>query len=81
MSDCDARIRPFLSVTEIACEKRAGAHEQHEGTLHDYAYSGSRTTFSWFDTDRRTFHGEWPGRCEQLDGCVLPSAHPGNCAT
>jgi hypothetical protein len=73
---CSARIRPFTDDTEIACE-REGDHDRHEGSLSDYAYAGSRSTLSWMDDDRRTFHGEWPGACELLHGCVLPAGHHG----
>lgn len=76
MSDtCTARIRPLSNDTEIACAL-AGEHLEHEGTLRDYAYAGSATTVSWFEDDRRNFHGDWPGLCPA--DCTLPAGHRGN---
>jgi hypothetical protein len=72
---CDARLRPFPNDTEIRCGKLPGTHPTHEGTLRDYAYPGSATTFTWQDDDRRNFYGEWPGQCPE--NCVLPLHHRG----
>lgn len=80
---CDARIRPFPigNDTEIACEETAKPiHHWHHGTLRDYAYPGSETLVDWAEDDRRNFHGVWPGRCQQVEGCVLPTGHQGSCA-
>lgn len=81
---CDARIRPFPigNDTEIACEldARHATTVGHHGTLHDYAYPGSSTALVWMDDDRRNFHGTWPGRCQTVGGCVLPTGHDGRCA-
>ena len=76
--NCDARIRPFPEA-EIQCE-RDDAHNEHRGTLHDYAWPGSTTVIDWFNEDRRTFHGDWPGACGE-GGCVLPSGHERGHAT
>lgn len=73
---CDARMRPFPNDTEISCEIDNSAHSEHKGTLHDYAYPGSATVFHWSESDRRTFHGTWPGPCPEL--CVLPAGHRGD---
>jgi hypothetical protein len=70
---CTARIRPFLGDTEVTCEL-TGGHEEHRGTVRDYAGPGSRTIVGWFETDRRNFHGDWPGRCS---ACTLPVGHRG----
>jgi len=77
---CDAHIRPMPNDTEISCDVD-GEHTHHKGTLRDYAYPGSATVIGWFEDDRRTFHGEWPGRCVTNDGCVLPLGHRGSHAT
>jgi hypothetical protein len=77
---CDARIRPFRPIndTEVACELD-GDHDQHQGTIRDYAYPGSATVTNWLEDDRRTFHGEWPGDCPGLAGmCSLPVGHRGS---
>lgn len=80
---CDAAMRPFPDDTEVRCHGLVHLGE-HEAILRDYAYPGSQTKISWFEDDRRTFHGEWPGPCEKLsDGappCTLPAGHRGNCA-
>lgn len=76
MATCDARIRPFPNVTEIACELEGGHQPWHKGTLRDYAYPGSETVVKWEEGDRRTFHGEWPGDCPTPE-CVLPVNHHG----
>jgi hypothetical protein len=59
------------------------AEAKHRGTLSDYAYPGSRTIVEWAETDRRTFHGEWPGVCpgDSFSTCVLPVTHRGEHAT
>ena len=77
---CDARIRPFMGDTEIACGRK-GTHDQHQGAIRDYAYPGSKTEVSWYEGDRRNYHGDWPGRCTTTAACVLPNEHPGRCAT
>lgn len=75
---CTARIRPMApaNLLEIACEV-TGSHAQHSGTLRDYARPGSTTIITWLRGDRRTFHGTWPGDCQQ-PGCFLPIYHHGN---
>lgn len=79
---CDARIRPFPvgNDTELQCEGGDHGSSDHHATLRDYAYPGSQTRLVWLEDDRRNFHGVWPGRCQQVDGCVLPSGHHGECA-
>ena len=91
-ADCNARVRPFPNETEVRCEvgskkehelEGGGGHEGrqgvlvHEGVLRDYAYPGSETVIRWLEDDRRTFHGKWPGACEQ-EGCPLPKGHDGS---
>jgi DNA-binding sugar fermentation-stimulating protein len=73
---CDARIRPFRPVNqvELTCEVDDD-HLEHSGTIHDYAYPGSKTVLHWYENDRRTFHGEWPGDCPE--DCILPMGHRG----
>lgn len=74
-NECDAAMRPFATSDVVRCE--LGEHEGfHSATLRNYAYPGSETTLSWGEEDRRTFHGEWPGYCQELD-CVLPRNHKG----
>jgi hypothetical protein len=34
----------------------------------------------WLPGDGREYVGEWPGQCVKGRGCVLPIAHPGQCA-
>ena len=84
---CTARIRPFTDDTEVACEDTTQAHaddtaphRQHSGVIRDYAYPGSATTISWFESDRRNFHEGWPGRCFGTNeaACILPAGHEGN---
>jgi hypothetical protein len=72
---CDARIRPFTNDAEVVCEEEEN-HNQHVGVLRNYAYAGSKTTIRWFESDRRTFHGCWPGPCEDPN-CPLPLGHRG----
>lgn len=72
---CTARIRPFPNDTEIVCGL-IGEHAPHRGTLRDYAGPGSASIIDWWETDRRNFHGEWPGPC--LTNCTLPAGHRGN---
>ena len=74
---CDAATRPFIpeNDTEIRCELD-GDHDMHQSTLRDYAYPGSATAVKWHESDRRTFHGEWPGPCPE--NCTLPLGHRGN---
>lgn len=74
-SRCDARIKPFPDALEIVCEKPDDGHAMHGGVLRDYAYPGSVTKIDWAETDRRSFHGAWPGLCPE-PGCVLPAGHP-----
>lgn len=73
--DCDARLRPFPGMDEIACELPGDDHAMHAGALRDYAYPGSVTTVKWARDDRRSFHGSWPGPCSEA-GCILPAGHP-----
>lgn len=76
---CPARIHPLPNDTIIDCEEDDAWHEgPHAGVLVDYAYPGSRTTVSWWDTDRRTFTGEWV-ECPVVS-CTLPANHRGRCA-
>jgi hypothetical protein len=74
---CDTKIRPFPNDTEISCDLEPGHDGSHHGVIRDYAYPGSATEMSWENSDRRTYHGDWPGRCEHYAGCVLPSGHRG----
>lgn len=71
---CDAHIRPFPGPEEFTCDE-LGVHDSHRAKIRDRAYPGSLTTLVWHESDRRTFHGEWPGDC---DSCVLPLGHRGN---
>ncbi len=77
---CDARIRPLPDDTEIVCESTAPHERDHAGMLRDYAGPGSETLITWDEHDRRTFHGEWPGKCvgDIHTSCVLPTGHRGN---
>jgi len=75
---CDAKIRPFPDDTELVCERPDSRHLVHDAVLRDYAYPGSLTVIDWFDDDRRCFHGDWPGICSTVPGCVLPDGHRGN---
>lgn len=84
---CTAKIRPFRPVneTEVVCNRDPVGHShKHGGEIRDYAYEGSLTTMFWFETDRRTFHGEWPGDCPENSPqgipCLLPKGHRGDCA-
>lgn len=85
---CDAAIRPLPNDVEIRChvdhpippDRHFIENVEHEGTLHDYAGPGSTSMIVWFETDRRTFHGEWPGPCSKPNPCVLPNGHRGRCA-
>lgn len=79
MSECGAGIRPFLNDTEVRCD-RTEPHAMHGGEILDYAGAGSRTRVEWQEHDRRTFYGEWPGRCF-IGGCVLPTGHHGEHAS
>lgn len=74
---CDARIGPFMGDTEVTCGE-AGEHTMHVGVLRDYAWPGSATQIDWQEDDRRTFHGEWPGRCAAGGWCHLPAGHCGD---
>lgn len=74
---CDAAIRPFPTSTEVRCEVE-GTHPEHSGILRGFAYPGSETKIGWFETDRRNFHGEWPGWCKGKSGCPLPDGHRGS---
>lgn len=81
---CDAGIHPFTPVhpeVELRCEV-SGEHTdsiKHAGVLRDYAFPGSQTTIAWLDSDRRTFHGEYPGDCpgDSFSKCILPVSHIG----
>lgn len=75
---CDATIRPFgHKDVELVCEKEGSDHEEHLSVLKDYAYPGSKTKLAWSETDRRNYHGTWPGRCYGFAGCILPLGHRG----
>lgn len=73
---CDAKIRPFPNPTEITCEAPAPHEGSHCAVLRDYAYPGSATTFTWDETDRRTFRGTWRD-CDLSNTCILPAGHRG----
>jgi hypothetical protein len=78
---CDAYMRPFPNPTEIRCTREQGhSDDLHKGEVRDYAYPGSKTVMTWADSDRRTYHGEWPGPCDSA-GCILPLGHHGRHAT
>lgn len=75
---CDAAIRPFPDKhIELKCEVLTGTHTQHKHELKDYAYPGSSTVVTWFESDRRNYHGEYPGQCGTVIGCQLPVGHSG----
>lgn len=74
---CDAGIRPFPNDTEVRCTVPGDHHARHSAPLRDYAYPGSVTEVHWIETDRRTFHGEWPGSCPE-PSCPLPLGHRGD---
>jgi hypothetical protein len=76
---CDAKIRPFPNDTEVKCEA-SGQHDMHYGYLRDYAYKGSVTRMEWTESDRRNYHGDWPGLCYAAseNRCILPSGHRGS---
>ena len=75
---CDAKIRPFPDNREVACEEQ-GDHEKHRGVVRDMAYPGSETAITWFESDRRTYHGDWPGACTSCRAhqARLPRGHAG----
>ena len=82
---CDAKMRPFPNDTEVRCEVvEHDLEAAHRAILRDYAYPGSETLITWQDNDRRTFRGDYPGRClagwdmPGKAGCVLPSGHRGD---
>lgn len=78
---CDAKIRPFPNDSVVVCElnDHADNHGAHRGVLRDYAYPGSETFITWFEDDRRTYHGEWPGACTSCGAheARLPRGHAG----
>lgn len=78
---CDAHMRPFPNQTEVACRLEGNDHAEHSAILRDYAFHGSETEIRWFESDRRNYHGEWPGRCELDMRCILPNGHRGNHAS
>lgn len=80
MITCDAKIRPLPNDTEISCGKEPDHDGDHVGVLRDYAYPGSETKFHWHESDRRNFHGDWPGRCGS-GACILPEGHRGGHAS
>jgi hypothetical protein len=71
---CDAHIR-LPKGTELICELEV-PHRDHQAVLHDYAYPGSVTMINWHEVDRRNYHGDWPGHCDDQE-CSLPKGHPG----
>lgn len=75
---CDARIRPFPHELELMCtrEFHNGSDTRHESVVADYAYPGSRTVLTWFESDRRNFRGEWIECPERA--CGLPCGHRGD---
>jgi hypothetical protein len=74
---CDASIRPFPDQDITPCELPAGHDGDHLGAIRDKAYPGSVTQLGWLESDRRTFHGDWPGVCPE-SRCTLPAGHPRN---
>lgn len=70
---CDAHIQPFLGMKIVDCELD-GDHEQHMGPLEIL----NLTKVTWFDDDRRCYHGEHPGPCPTFR-CILPLNHPRAC--
>lgn len=79
---CDARIRPFLNSPSIDCELDPFDHQhlvdaglEHRGAIRDAAYPGSVMKVTWYESDRRTFRGEWAD-CPRA--CTLPAGHRGN---
>lgn len=78
---CGAKIRPMPNPTELECEldaKHINQDTRHKATLRDYAYTGSVSTVSWDEVDRRNFRGEWVP-CGFP--CTLPKDHHGRHAT
>lgn len=77
---CNAKIRPFPNDIEVECTKELPHSVYHQGIIHDQAYPGSETTLTWQESDRRTYHGRWPGECEKTGNCAMPDGHHGDCA-
>jgi hypothetical protein len=74
---CTAKIRPFPHPSdEFQCERDEHKDDQHSVTLRDYAYKGSESKLAWYESDRRTFRGDWM-ECPQT-ACILPAGHRGS---
>lgn len=77
---CDAAMRlDYHDNITLRCELER-PHRDHQAVLRDYAFDGSVTLITWHEDDRRNYHGEWPGPCEDSD-CILPWKHRGAHAT
>ena len=92
MSECDAAIVPFpvpatgVGAREVRCKLPAGHDpDGHAGTI-----PGTQTALNWMESDRRNYHGTYPGMCplrasKQVGAgrtsgpCILPTGHRGNC--
>jgi hypothetical protein len=74
---CDAAMKlDYHDNIELRCELER-PHREHQSVLRDYAFAGSVTLITWWEEDRRNYHGEWPGACEVTD-CRLPQGHHGD---
>lgn len=76
---CDAHIYMGPHWTFDAEDGVIDCTEPHEGAEHATVMS-SGTRLTWFEDDRRCFHGEFPGACSKLATCPLPDGHPRGCA-
>lgn len=76
---CDAKIRPLQTPIELECVSPEDVpHVEHFAELRDFAYPGSLTTIHFLESDRRCYHGAYPGDCP-TPGCTLPAHHPRDC--
>lgn len=74
MEQCTAACRPFgPDGLQVRCEQPQG----HPG-LHSGHPRQTVTLLCWDETDRRTYHGAWPGCCAASVACVLPEGHRGS---
>lgn len=74
---CDAKIRPLPNNTELECEEHhaeVAGDTLHKAVLRNYAHKGSITDIVWFESDRRTFRGDWE-KCPTV--CAFPVGHRG----